>query len=110
MYHVLSPITGTSRCVGPKRCRSMRLRVDIVSLPPPVAPGQAPLGGRSPHELERALIGFPVGNELCLLGVVDAPQQGMLQLELDLADGERADADARREAQRHAVGLGVAAF
>src|SRR5258708_32863041 len=34
----------------------------------------------------------------------------MLQLELDLADGERADADARREAQRRAVGFGVDTF
>src|SRR5258708_38985639 len=62
------------------------------------------------EEGERGAVGLAEIEQLRLVGLEDALQQRVLHAELDVADGERADADARRARDRRAIGLDVDAL
>src|SRR6185312_4332120 len=61
----------------------------------------------SRNEIERGAIGIAEIATLRLLAFRDALQQRVLNAEFDVADGERAEADAGRAGNRRAVGLDV---
>src|SRR6266852_6538729 len=64
-------------------------------------------GGALRDEVERGLVGIAEIETLGLFCFEDALQQRVLHAELDVADGERADADAGRARDRRAIGLDV---